>query len=317
MSLETPIVPTRAFRPITSLVRGRRQNPSRQPLSAGSLLARRYRVRDTLAQGATAKVYRARDLERHVDVALKVLSLRRVASEMQVACFWNEVLVSRHLDHPRVVGVRDFGREDDHCFLAMDLIEGPNLRQVLDAEGPLDEATVRFVLRQLAGALEHVHGRSVVHRDLKPENVLVDTGGDVYLTDFGLASAPGTHEPIDSGGLVGSPDYLSPEQARGERADARSDGYSLGLIAVELLCGRSPYGSGTLIEIVARHAMGRMTSFEDLGVEVSADLRGILERCLETDPAARYLSAGDLAAALGPCPRPDDWPPATTPDPNR
>lgn len=315
MSLETPIVSPRVFRPISTLVRGRLRHPRRQPVSAGSLLARRYRVRDTIAQGATAKVYRARDLERQTDVALKVLRMEKIASEMQVVCFWNEVLATRHLDHPRIVAIHDFGRDDDLCFMSMDLVDGPNLRQVLEVESTLDVETVRFVLRQLGEVLAHAHDRGVVHRDLKPENVLVDAEGDLHLTDFGLASAPGTYEPIDSGGLLGSPAYLSPEQARGERVDARSDLYSLGLVAVKLLCGRSPYGSGTLIETVARHALGKRASFEELGIELPAGLRSVLDRCLETDRDARYRSAGELVDALdalGPCARPAAWPPAAT-----
>jgi tetratricopeptide (TPR) repeat protein len=268
-------------------------------LAAGSLIAGRYRIVALAGVGGMGMVYRARDEQLDVDVALKVLRPEVAADSGFRERFRKELLLARQVSHRNAVRIHDLGVAGDLLFLTMDFIAGRSLRAVLEEDGPLGPRQAAAVARQLAEALAAAHAEGVVHRDLKPANVLVDGGGRALITDFGVARSMAAAGATQSGAIVGTPDYLSPEQARGEAVDGRSDLYALGLLLFEMLSGRLPFAGDSYAERLAQRISGEARDLGDFGVMVPARLRAVVRRCLERNPARRYQSAAELLAALG------------------
>ena len=268
----------------------------------GTLLAGRYRLLDLLGVGGMGMVFRARDEELGVDVAVKVLRTEAAPSadlEGLRERLRSELLLGRRVSHRHVVRIHDLGQDGEHFFLTMDLIAGRSLESVLRSEGRLEVERAVAVGRQIADGLDAAHREGVVHRDLKPANVLLDAEDRAYLTDFGVAKSLQSAGVTVMGGVVGTPDYLSPEQARGEGVDARSDLYAFGILLFEMLSGELPFDGGTWNERLARRVAGAPS--RDLGAlapETPRFLRGIIARCLERRPAARYPDAAALLADL-------------------
>jgi tetratricopeptide (TPR) repeat protein len=266
-------------------------------LASGTLLAGRYRIGGLLGVGAMGMVYRARDEQLGVEVAVKVLRAERAADEGLRERFRQELVLARQVTHRNVVRIHDIGTDGEIWFLTMDLVEGRSMRQVLEEDGRLEPAAVLDLGRQLAAALAAAHAEGVVHRDLKPANVLL-ADGRAYVTDFGIARSIAATGLTASGQVVGTPDYLAPEQARGDAVDGRTDLYALGLILFEALTGELPFRGGTLSEMLAQRVAGRPRRAAELGVDVPPELERVVARCLERDPDDRYRDAGDLLADL-------------------
>ncbi|HEV8631025.1 MAG TPA: serine/threonine-protein kinase, partial [Thermoanaerobaculia bacterium] len=209
-------------------------------LAEGTLIGGRYRIAGLLGFGGMGAVYRAHDELLGLDVALKVLRQEIAADHSFLQRFHNELLTARRVTHRHVVRIHDLGEHGGMPFMTMDFIPGRSLRQVLLEEGTLDVPRSLKMVRQVAEALCEAHRQGVVHRDLKPGNILVDEQGEVYVTDFGVARS--LHAPglTRTGEVLGTPDYLAPEQARGEKVDGRSDLYAVGLIWFEMLSGQRP-----------------------------------------------------------------------------
>ncbi len=266
-------------------------------LASGTLLAGRYRIGGLLGVGAMGMVYRARDEQLGVEVAVKVLRAERAADEGLRERFRQELVLARQVTHRNVVRIHDIGTDGEIWFLTMDLVEGRSLRQVLEEDGRMEPAAVLDLGRQLAAALAAAHSEGVVHRDLKPANVLF-ADGRAYVTDFGIARSIAATGLTASGQVVGTPDYLAPEQARGDAVDGRTDLYALGLILFEALTAELPFRGGTLPEMLAQRVAGRPRRAAELGVEVPPELERVIARCLERDPDDRYRDAGELSADL-------------------
>ncbi len=276
-------------------------------LSPDSRLAGRYRVRELLGVGAMGMVYRVYDELLDLDVALKVLRPELAGSREVSERFRRELVLARQVTHPNVVRIHDLGEDDGaprgqaRHFLTMDLVPGRSLRQVLSDEGPLAPARAVAIARQLAAALDAAHRQGVVHRDLKPANVLVDTAGEARITDFGVArslSVSGAETLTREGGVVGTPQYLSPEQARGEPVDGRSDLYAVGLMLFEMLTGELPFTGSTFAETLAQRLSGTPRTLAECGCDVSPRLEAIVARCLAREPADRYEDAAALECDL-------------------
>ena len=274
----------------------------------GTVVAGRYRLSGHLASGGMAAVYVAEDTRERREVALKVLQPQLALSPEAVRRFLCEGAIARMIEHENVVRVLDHGGEDGPCFIAMELLEGEGLFDRLRREGELPPAEVVAILIQVCNGLEAAHQQGVIHRDLKPENVFLHgrRGAPpvVKVLDFGVAG--GAHgEGGDTGLVVGTPEYLSPEQAYGKAVDARSDVYSVGVMAWRMLVGRTPFSADSpdaLIRMQARDPVPSITAVRP-DLNIPPELVAVVARACAKDPAGRPPSASalaiDLARALG------------------
>jgi tetratricopeptide (TPR) repeat protein len=267
-------------------------------LSAGTIIAGRYRVLGLAGVGAMGIVYRAHDERLHVDIALKVLRPGTSSDARLLERFEQELVLARQVSHRNVVRIHDIGQDGDLHFLTMDHVDGRSLKQILEERGRLDAAEVVAIARDLAEALAAAHAQSIVHRDLKPANVLVAGDGRAYVTDFGVARSLRGAGLTETGGIVGTLEYLAPEQARGEEVDGRADIYALGLMMFEMLAGERPFRGGSAEEILAARSTGRPLRIADMPVGVPAWLERVIERCIARDRAERYPDATALARDL-------------------
>ncbi|MFN2431765.1 MAG: tetratricopeptide repeat protein, partial [Gemmatimonadota bacterium] len=208
------------------------------------------------------------------------------------------MLLARQVSHKNVVRIHDIGEHEGMRFLTMRFIEGRSVREILEREGPLAHGRAAAIVRQVAEGLEQAHAADVIHRDLKPGNILVDAAGNAYITDFGVARSLTRDGLTRAGAVVGTPDYLSPEQVAGDPVDGRSDLYALGIVLYEMLTGQLPFRGGSQAEILAQRLAGRPRDPADTGISVPAKLRAILRRTMERNPQRRYQTARELIEDL-------------------
>ncbi len=262
----------------------------------------RYWLERRLGKGGMASVYQGMHMGLGRPVAVKILTRNLSEHPDSLSRFMNEARLSAKIHHPNVVEVFDFGTTPEGlAYLVMQLHEGEDLRTTLHREGPLGWPRARSLLLQLCSALEAVHAQGVVHRDVKPSNCMrvIDAGHEqLLLLDFGVAcklGAPPEHA------VIGTPDYMSPEQARGEPVDSRSDIYSLGIMLGELLTGHLPFTGksvSALLDGQIHEPPPKLAALASSGTFVPAKLEAIYERALAKDPTERFASVGEFAAAL-------------------
>lgn len=263
-----------------------------------SLLPPRYRDPQHLARGGMGDVYRATDTQLGRTVAIKVLGDRYADDESVRERFKREALAAARLSgSPNTVTIFDVGESDGHPYIVMELLEGGTLEDRLKAGGAQDPADVIRWLDQAASALDAAHAAGVVHRDVKPGNLLLNSRGEVAVADFGVASAVGLDSMTMTGTVLGTAGYLSPEQAKGERATPASDRYALGVVAYELLTGERPFASDSATAEASAHVHAPIPYPSQHG-DVPPELDPVLRRALAKDPADRYPSSADFVAAL-------------------
>jgi tetratricopeptide (TPR) repeat protein len=249
--------------------------------------------------GGMGIVYRARDEELDLDVAVKVLRPELAEDPQWLERFRRELVLGRQVTHRNVVRIHDIGESDGLRFITMDFVEGRSLQAVLDqSPGGMPPERALRITCQLADALQHAHDAGVVHRDLKPGNVLLGPDDTAYITDFGVARSLRHSGATEAGTIVGTPDYLSPEQAAGGTVDARSDLYALGILLFEMLTGQLPFSGDSQAEMLAQRIMGRTRDIAETGIRVPGYVRAALRLCLERSPARRYQSARALLRDL-------------------
>ena len=271
----------------------------------------RYRVDAKIGQGGMGVVFRATDEKLRRSVALKVLSDGVVNDADRRRRFLREARVAASISHPNIAAVHDVGETDDgHIFIAMELITGPSLRQWLE-RGPLSSATALRIAKDLTRALLKAHKLGIVHRDLKPDNIMVSDELEVKVLDFGLAkplevatAAKLDAEPkgasviTEAGQLLGTPGYMSPEQAAGRALDGRTDIFALGVVLYEMVTGARPFPGSSSIDIIIATARDEPPSPSRIIVGLSAELERVILRCLEKNADARYADAPELMQAL-------------------
>jgi tetratricopeptide (TPR) repeat protein len=273
------------------------ENPEVNQLEPGTLLAERYEVQALLGQGGMGAVYKAWDRELDRMVAIKTIRPELAAQRQILDRFKQEVVLTSQIAHNNVVRIYDLGTAGALRFLTMEFVEGRMLNDIM-RERRLPPEECAAIIREVCLGLAAAHAKNVIHRDLKPHNVMVDSKGRVAVMDFGLAHSMENAGMTRTGVIMGTPDYMSPEQAMGQRADHRSDIFSLGVILFEMLTGQVPFPSETMVGALVARTREKARPPVEIDPDVPESLNAIVSRCMEMDPAARYQTVDDVIADL-------------------
>jgi len=259
----------------------------------GTIFAGRYRLQRKLGSGGMADVWLAEDQELGRKVAVKLLHERYANDEQFVERFRREATHAAGLSHPNIVSIFDRGEAEGSYFIVMELVEGRTLKELIVSRGFCPVPIAISYVRQILAALRYAHRNGIIHRDIKPHNVIVDREGRVKVADFGIARA-GTSQMTEAGSIIGTAQYLSPEQARGAPVDESSDLYSTAIVLYELLTGAVPFNGETPVEIAMKHLSQAPEAPSTLRSEIPHDLDLVVLRALAKEPADRYRSAREL-----------------------
>jgi beta-lactam-binding protein with PASTA domain/tRNA A-37 threonylcarbamoyl transferase component Bud32 len=262
------------------------------------MLANRYQLMEIIGEGGMAVVYKARCTILDRLVAVKILRDQYAHNDEFVDRFQREARAAARLAHPNIVSIYDVGEDRGHHFIVMEYVEGESLKEYLLRQGPLSPQRVAHIGQQVASALSRAHCRGIVHRDIKPHNLLLTPEGQVKVTDFGIARAAAASSLTETGMVLGSVHYFSPEQAQGSIVDARSDIYALGVVLYELLTGTPPFTGGSPIAIALSHLETEPAAIVDCCPQVTKQFEQIIMKAMAKDPNRRYQTAGELNLAL-------------------
>ncbi len=264
----------------------------------GSTLAGRYEILQLLGEGGMGAVYKARDRELDRVVAIKVIHPDLVGRPEVIHRFKQEIILARTVTHQNVNRIFDLGETNGIKFITMEYVEGQDLKTLLRAQGKYPPEEAAEIIRQTCRALGAAHAKGVVHRDLKPSNIAVDKEGTVTVMDFGIAHSMELTGLTQTGMLLGTPEYMSPEQAKGEKVDPRSDLFALGLIFYELLTGKVPYKADTTFGTLIKRTQERTAPPSKIVPGIPQFISDVVVKCLEIDPKDRYQSAREILADL-------------------
>ena len=267
-------------------------------LENGTVLAQRYEILQTLGEGGMGAVYKAKDLELDRLVALKVIRPELAKNPAIIDRFKQELLLSQRVTHRNVIRIYDLGEGDGVKFITMEFIEGEDLRSLIFEQKKLSPEESVAIMEQVCLALDAAHSVDVIHRDLKPQNIMRDKTGRILVMDFGLARTLEGDGMTQTGALVGTMEYMSPEQALAKELDQRSDIFSAGLIFYELLTGQMPFRADSALASLIRRTQERARPISEHDNTIPANLSAIVSKCLEREPEARYQSAKALLADL-------------------
>jgi serine/threonine protein kinase/tetratricopeptide (TPR) repeat protein len=268
------------------------------PLEPGTVLGERYEILKRLGEGGMGAVYKARDRELDRLLALKVIRPELAGHPDILRRFKQELILARQVTHKNVIRIFDLGMAGGCKFITMDYIDGRDLKSILVERGKLAPEEAVPIVQQICRGLEAAHTEGVVHRDLKPQNIMVDASGRVWVMDFGLARSMEMAGMTRTGALMGTPDYMSPEQARAEKVDARSDLFSLGIIFYEMLTGVLPFQADTMMATLLKRVQEKTVPPNAVDSAIPRRLSDVVMKCLEADRAKRYQTTGEILADL-------------------
>ena len=294
---------------LNDLTLGDSHSPSPVPISdsalnlaqlfpAGTVLAGRYEIVRVLGEGGMGAVYQARDRELERVIALKVIRPELAGNAAILQRFKQELILARHVTHKNVVRIYDLGEADGVKFITMEYVDGDDLRALLKTRGKFAPPEAVQIVEQVCRALDAAHAEGVIHRDLKPQNIMRDRQGRIVVMDFGLARSLEDAGMTQTGALVGTLEYMSPEQALGGELDQRSDLFAVGLIFYELLSGKVPYKADTALASLMKRTQERAVPVSQIDNTVPKALSKIVSRCLERDPSMRFQHAMEILNQL-------------------
>ncbi|OGD11930.1 MAG: hypothetical protein A2Y86_00465 [Candidatus Aminicenantes bacterium RBG_13_62_12] len=271
---------------------------SPRALAVGGTFAGRYQVTEELGKGGMGRVYKAFDTEIREHVALKVLNPEIASDETIIERFRNELKLARRISHRHVCRMYDLGRAEETTYITMEYVSGEDLKTLLRRIGHLPAGRAVRVAEQVAEGLTEAHRAGVVHRDLKPQNIMIDREGNARIMDFGIARALRAKGITDPGMVIGTPDYMAPEQFEGKDADERTDIYALGAILYEMLTGGPPFEGETPLAVAMKHKTEKPPDPRETNAQVPETLSRLILRCLEKDREKRFRSAEEILAGL-------------------
>jgi len=267
-------------------------------LAAGTTFARRYQIIEDLGKGGMGRVYKVFDAEVQEKMALKLLNPEIAGDERTIERFRNELKLARAISHRNVCRMYDLGREEGTPYITMEYISGEDLKSLIHRIGALPVGKAVSLGKQVCEGLSEAHRLGVVHRDLKPSNIMIDKEGNARIMDFGIARSLAARGITGAGVMIGTPEYMSPEQVDGKEADQRSDIYALGIILFEMLTGRLPFEGDTPLSVAVKQKSERPPDPKSVNAQIPDDLGRIILKCLEKAKEKRYQSADEVLAEL-------------------
>ncbi|WP_066194023.1 MULTISPECIES: Stk1 family PASTA domain-containing Ser/Thr kinase [Gracilibacillus] len=260
----------------------------------GKMLNERYEIIKLIGGGGMANVYLGNDQILERQVAIKVLKLEYANDPEFITRFHREAQSATSLSHPNIVNIYDVGEEEQIYYMVMEYVDGMTLKQYIQLHAPIEVGEVIDIMTQITSAIAHAHANGIVHRDIKPQNILIDTYGQVKVTDFGIAVALSATALTQTNSVMGSVHYLSPEQARGGKANNKSDIYSLGIVLFELLTGKLPFFGQSPVSIALKHLQTETPSVKEFNPRIPQSVENIVIKSTVKDPLLRYASVPEM-----------------------